>query len=83
MLIKPILRVHKDRHDSKSRQIVYHICYNVTYYMGPESAKLRRLKGFKFVPRLILKRGIRKCQYFDPKLPTFAVANSLPHISFM
>ena len=41
--------------------------------MGPDTAKL---KGFKFVPRLILKRGIRKCQYFDPKLPTFAVANS-------
>ena len=36
----------------------------------------KQIKVFKFVPRLILKQGIRKRQYFDPKLPMFAVANS-------
>jgi len=40
------------------------------------STKFSRLEGFKFIPRLILKWGIRKCQYFDPKLPTSAVANN-------
>ena len=29
---KPVLRVHKDRRDSKSGQIIFHSCYNVTYY---------------------------------------------------
>ena len=62
-----------DRHDSKSGQFFVHICYNVTNYMEPKTAKLSRLK---FVPLLIMKWRIRKCQYFDPKLPTFAVANS-------
>ena len=60
----------------------FQICYNFTYYMDPEKAILSRLKRFKLIPRLILKWGIKKCQYFDPKLPTCAVANSLPHISF-
>ena len=49
-IIKPVIRVHKDRHDSKSGQIVYHICYNATYYMGPDTAKFSRYKGFKFLP---------------------------------
>ena len=71
-----ILRVHKDRHDSKSGQIIFHICYNVTYYMDPDTAKFSRLKKFKFVHRLILMWGIRKCHHFNPKLPTFAIASS-------
>ena len=57
---KPVPRVHKDRHDSKPGQFFFHICYNVTYYMEPKTAKLIRLKGFKFVLRLILSWRIRK-----------------------
>jgi len=41
---RPVFRVHKDRHDSKSGQIVYHICYNFTYYMGPDTANLADLR---------------------------------------
>ena len=41
---KPVLRVHKDQNKSKSGQTVYHKCYNVTYYMGPDTAKLSRLE---------------------------------------
>ena len=50
-------------------------CY-VLY--GPRNGKTNQIEVIEFVPRLILKRGIRKCQYFDPKLSTFAVANSFP-----
>ena len=76
--IKPVLRVHKDRHDSKSGQIVSHtlVCYNVKYYMDPETAKFSRLKWSKFVSRLISMWGVRKCNHFNPKLPTFIIANS-------
>ena len=52
-----------------------HICYNVTYYMDPDTAKFRRFKWFKFVPRLISMWGIRKCHHFNPKLPTVAIAS--------
>ena len=31
---------------------------------------------------MIVNQDISWAQYFDPKLPTFAVANSVPHISF-
>jgi len=39
-----VLRVHKDRHDSKSRKIVFYTYYTVTYYMDPETAKFIRLR---------------------------------------
>ena len=38
-----MLRVHKDRHDSRSGQIIFHICYNVTYYMDPKRQNLADL----------------------------------------
>ena len=50
--------------------------------MLPKKGKNKQIEVFKFFPRLTLKWGIRKCQYVDPELPTFAVANTLPHISF-
>ena len=43
---------------------------------GPQYGKIKQIEVIKFVPRLILKQGIRKCQYFDPKLPMLAIANS-------
>ena len=73
---QPVLRVHKDRHGSKSGQIVFHIFYNATYYMDSDTAKFSRLKWFKFVHRLISMWGIRKCNLFNPKLPIFAIASS-------
>ena len=47
---------------------------------GSQNGKIKQIEGVKFVPRLMLKRGIRKCQYFDPKLPTLRTV--LPTISF-
>ena len=44
--------------------------------MDPKNGKIKQIEWFKFVPRLILKWRIRKFQYFDPKLPTFAFSNS-------
>ena len=35
---QPVLRVQKDRNDSKSGQIVFHIWFNVTYYIHPDTA---------------------------------------------
>ena len=72
---KPVLRVNKDRHDSKSGQIVFDICYNVTY-MDQDTAKFSRFKWFKFVLRIISIGGIRKCHHFNPKLPMVASASS-------
>ena len=48
----------------------------VTYSMDPDTAKFSKFKWFKFVPRLISMWGIRKCHHFNPKLSTFAIANS-------
>ena len=50
---EPVLRVHKNRHDSKPGQIVFHMCYNITYYMYTDTVKFSTLKWFKFVHRLI------------------------------
>ena len=36
LLIKTVLQVHNDRHDSKSGQIVFLAYYYVTYYMDPK-----------------------------------------------
>ena len=47
---KTVLRVHKNQHDSKLGQFVFHVCYNISYYMDPDTAQL---KWYKFVPRLI------------------------------
>ena len=76
MLIKPVLQIHKDRHDSRSWHIIFHIFYNVTYYIDPDTSKFSRFKGLKFVPWLISMWGIRKCHHFNPKLPTLAIASS-------
>ena len=48
--------------------------YFVYVLYGPQNGKIKQIKVIKFVLRLILKRGIRRCQYFYPKLPMFAVA---------
>ena len=56
--------------------------YLIYVLYGPQYGKIKQIEVIKFVSRLILKRGIKECQYFDPKLSTFAVVNSLPHISF-
>ena len=48
----------------------------ITYYMDRDTAKFSKLKWFKFVPRLISMWGIRKCNRFNPKLPTFAIVIS-------
>ena len=68
--------MQKDRYDSKSGQIVYHVCYSVLYYMDPDTAKFSRLKWFKFVSRLILMWEIQKCNSSNLKLPLFAIAIS-------
>ena len=44
--------------------------------MDPKNGKIKQIELINFVPRLILKWGIKKSKYFDPKLPMFAIANS-------
>ena len=50
--------------------------YLIYVLYAPHNRKIKQIEVIKFVPNLILKRGTRKCQYFDPKLPRLAVANS-------
>ena len=38
-----------------------------------QNGKVKQIEVINCFPRLILKWGIRKCQYFDPKLPTFGI----------
>ena len=57
--------------------------YIIYVLYGPQYGKIKQLEVIKFVPGLILKLGFRKCQYFDPKLCMFAVANSLPHLIYV
>ena len=41
IVFKPVLRVHKDRHDSKLVQIVFYTCY-VVY--GPRNGKFKQIR---------------------------------------
>ena len=82
MFLKSVLRLHKDRCDLLSGQIIFHLSYNVTYYMDPDAAKLSRLKCFKFIFKLILKCGIRNVSILTLNCLRLTLQIVLPSISF-
>ena len=50
--------------------------YLIYVLYGPKNGIIKQIEVIKLVLRLILKRGIKKSQYFDPKLSMFAVVNN-------